>query len=100
MKYEYYNENTDIVDEELEGLKDDLRKKRDEIMKEADALNERGEELNKMEKRAELLGKDAYKFKERANQIRRARCIKIVIAITSVLVLGAIVGIIIWATSK
>ena len=71
-------------------------------MKDADALNKRGEELNKMEKRAraELLGKDAYEFKERANQIRRARCIKIVIAITSVLVLGAIVGIIIWATSK
>ena len=29
MKYEYYNENTDIVDEELEKLKDGLRKKRD-----------------------------------------------------------------------
>lgn len=100
MTYEYYVTNTEVVSEKLEGLKEVMNQFRDEVVKAADALNVRGEELIKMEEKANILKDDSYSFKKGAIQVRKTECKrKWGLTIGIILVVGAIIGIIIWAAS-
>ena len=97
MKYEYYTENTEIVDEKLEELKKEMMKFKDEVVKAADALNERGDLLEEMQAKATNLVNDSYEFKDKATQVRKTECKKKVIYIVVIAVIVVvIIGIIIW----
>ena len=95
MKYDYYTENTEIVDEKLEELKNVIMKFKDEVVKAADVLNERGVLLEEMQAKATNLVNDSYEFKEKATQVRKTECKKkiIYIVVIAVIVL-VIIGII------
>ena len=41
MKMEYYNNNTEIVSDSIQGLKNEMMKFKDEVFKAAESLNER-----------------------------------------------------------
>ena len=100
MKYEYYTENTEIVDEKIEQLKNVMMKFKDEVVKAADALNERGDLLDEMQAKADDLVKDSYEYKDKATQVRKTECKKkviyiVVIAVIVVVIIGIIIGIIV-----
>ena len=47
MKFEYYNENTEVVDEQLVELKKQMRNQGEGIIfRASEVLNERGDSLN------------------------------------------------------
>ena len=72
MKYEYYNEHTEIVDEQLEALKEAMKNERykNAIVKYTSKLETRGGALNEMQQKASELDNDDYEFKKRAHQFR------------------------------
>ena len=99
MKYEYYTENTEIVDEKLEGLKSAMMKFKDEVVKAADALNERGDLLNEMQNKAKDLEQDSYSFKKGAIKVRRTECKKkacyIAIIVAALLIIALVIYLIV-----
>lgn len=93
MKFDYYDKNTEIVDEKLQDLKKVMMNFKDEVIKAADALNERGEMLSEMQIKAKDLEADGYSFKKGAIQVRKTECkkkacyISIIVAIILVVIL-------------
>ena len=74
MKFEYYNENTEIVSDSLQGLKNEMMKFKDEVFQAAESLNERGELLNEMQNKAKDLESDSYTYKRNAIKVRKTEC--------------------------
>ena len=100
MKYDYYTENSHIVDEKLEKLKGVMDQFLVEVKKSADALDERGEKLTEMELKAETLEKDSYTFKKKATEVRWLECRrKWGLIVVIVLVVILIIGLLIWDAS-
>ena len=76
LKLEYYNENTDIVSDSLQNLKNKMMEYKDEVLKAAESLNERGEYLNEMQNKASDLENNSFKYREHAEDVRRKECRK------------------------
>ena len=76
MKFEYYNANTEIVSESLQGLKNQMMEFKDEVFKAAEALNERGDQLKEMQNKATDLESDSYNYLGGAKKVRRVECRK------------------------
>ena len=76
MKFELYNENTEIVSDSLQGLKNEMMKFKDEVFKAAESLNERGDLLNEMQNKANDLENDSFRYVDNAKDVRRAECRK------------------------
>ena len=76
MKFELYNENTEIVSDSLQGLKNEMMKFKDEVFKAAESLNERGDLLNEMQNKANDLENDSFRYVNNAKDVRRAECRK------------------------
>ena len=76
LKFQYYNENTEIVSDSLQGLKNEMMKFKDEVFKAAESLNERGDLLNDMQNKAEGLETGSLSYKKAAEEVRRAECRK------------------------
>ena len=74
MKYEYYNENTEIISDQLQGLKTVMMQYKDEVFKAAESLNERGDLLNEMQNKAKDLESDSYSYKKNAIKVRKTEC--------------------------
>ena len=74
MKFEYYNENTEVVSDSLQGLKNEMMKFKDEVFQAAESLNERGELLNEMQNKAKDLESDSYTYKRNAIKVRKTEC--------------------------
>jgi len=74
MKFEYYNENTEVVSDSLQGLKNQMMKFKDEVFQAAESLNERGELLNEMQNKAKDLESDSYTYKRNAIKVRKTEC--------------------------
>ena len=73
MKFEYYLENPDTVDEKLNDLKKDLKNKYNQDMKIAiDALHERAEDS--ILRRNESLRVNAFKFKKMSSPVISLEC--------------------------
>ena len=73
MKFEYYLENPDTVDEKLNDLKKDLKNKYNQDMKIAiDALHERAEDS--ILRRNESLRVNAFKFKKKSSPVISLEC--------------------------
>ena len=76
MKFEYFNENTEIISDKLQGLKNVMMQYKDEVFKAAESLNERGDLLNEMQNKAKDLESDSYSYKKNAIKVRRTECCK------------------------
>ena len=96
LKLEYYNENTDIVSDSLQKLKNKMIEYKDEVLKAAESLNERGEYLNEMQNKASDLENNSFKYREHAEDVRRKECRKKACTIGIICgVVGAIILIIV-----
>ena len=95
MKFDYYDKNTEIVDEQLEGLKNVMKSFKNEVMKAASDLETRGGALNEMQNKASELESDSYTFKKRAHQVKMTECKKKAIYIGVILAIVAIIVLII-----
>ena len=91
MKFEYYNENTEIISDKLQGLKNVMMQYKDEVFKAADALNERGDLLNEMQNKAKDLENDSYSFKKGAIKVRQTECKRKAKYILGILLIVAII---------
>ena len=92
LKLEYYNENTDIVSDSLQKLKNKMMEYKDEVLKAAESLNERGEYLNEMQNKASDLENSSFKYRDLAGDVRRKECPKK--ACTIGIICGVVVAII------
>ena len=92
LKLEYYNENTDIVSDSLQNLKNKMMEYKDEVLKAAESLNERGEHLNEMQNKASDLENSSFKYRDLAGDVRRKECRKK--ACTIGIICGVVVAII------
>jgi len=95
MKFDYYNENTEIVSEKLENLKGVMNQYQVQVSKAAKELNERGELLNEMQNKARDLENDSFNFKKGAIKVRKVECSKKVWSIVAIIVVILIVVLII-----
>ena len=76
MYFIKYNENTEIVSDSIQGLKEDMMKFKDEVFKAAESLNERGDLLKEMQNKATDLENDSFSYKKAAGDVRKAECRK------------------------
>ena len=95
MKFDYYNENTEIVSEKIENLKGVMNQYQIQVSKAAKELNERGELLNEMQNKAKDLENDSFNFKKGAIKVRKVECSKKVWSIVAIIVVILIVVLII-----
>ena len=93
MKFEYYNENTEVVSDNIQELKGVMMKYKDQVFQAAESLNERGDLLNEMQNKARDLETDSYSYKNNATKVKNAECRKkatyigIIVGIVAVIVL-------------
>ena len=71
MKYELFNENTEISSEAIHNLKEEILKMRDEVFEASNLLNQREDELNNMNKKAEQLAVESEHLRKGARQVRK-----------------------------
>ena len=76
MKFEYYNENTEVVSDNIQELKGVMMKYKDQVFQAAESLNERGDLLNEMQNKARDLETDSYSYKNNATKVKNAECRK------------------------
>ena len=88
MKFEFYNENTDVVSDNIRELQGVINKYKDQVFQAAESLNERGDLLNEMQNKARDLETDSYSYKNNATKVKNAECRK------KATYIGIIVGIV------
>lgn len=96
MKFDYFNENTDVSSEATGRLKEEMSKMKDEVISASGLLNERGEKIQVISKKAEELTSDSNTFYRNAKRVRKAECMKKVklyggIALAGLIVLYVII---------
>lgn len=72
MKFDYFNENTEVTSESLENLKNELNRMKDEVFKANQELMVRNEKLEEMENKAQELESSSRAFKHGAIKVRKA----------------------------
>ena len=72
MKYEYYNENKEVINESTQKLMDEIFKMKDDVLNASDLLNERHDKLNNVNDKAGSLRETSYKYKAGATKVKRA----------------------------
>ena len=102
MKYDYYNENKDVINESTQILMDEIFKMKDDVINASDLLNERGDKLSEVKDKAGNLAQHSYKYKSAATKVKKStsrKKIKIIIGIIAavlVLVFFIIISICGW----
>ena len=102
MKYDYYNENKDVINESTQKLMDEIFKMKDDVINASDLLNERGDKLSEVKDKAGNLAEHSYKYKSAATKVKKStsrKKIKIIIGIIAavlVLVFFIIISICGW----
>ena len=72
MKFDYYNENTDIVSESLQNLKNEIIKMNDQVNIARKELMERGEKVGELENKSNGLKEASVSFKQGAIKLRKS----------------------------
>ena len=72
MKYDYYNENKDVINESTQKLMDEIFKMKDDVINASDLLNERGDKLSEVKDKAGNLAKHSYKYKSSATKVKKS----------------------------
>ena len=70
MKYDYYNENKEVINESTQKLMDEIFKMKDDMLNASELLNERGEKMNEVNNKAEGLVKTSYNYKKTATKVK------------------------------
>jgi hypothetical protein len=96
MKYEYYNENTEVSSEAIQNLKAEMLRMRDEVLEASGLLNQTNEALNIMTSKAETLAQDSESHKKQAVQVKKKEnwkkiCFWIAIAVIILLIVYFII---------
>ena len=93
MKYEYFNENKDVVNESTQKLVDEIFKMKEDVLNASELLNERADKIEKVNNTAEDLA-DSHKYKRVAEHVKKEtnkRKIYFIIGIVSSLLVLAYV---------
>ena len=70
MKYDYFNENKDVGDEELQNIKKQLQTARDEMLYKFLTTTD-PDKIKEMDNKAEKLAQDSYLMKKNAIKVRQ-----------------------------
>ena len=78
MKYQYFNENTDVSSETVQNLKSEMMRMKDEVLQASGLLSQREQEINSMTVKAESLAIGSEDYKKRATKVKKKeRTIKV-----------------------
>ena len=72
LKYEYYNENKEVINESTQKLMDEIFKMKDDVLNASDLLNERHDKLNNVNDKAGSLAEHSKSYKAAATKVRKA----------------------------
>lgn len=90
MKYQFFNENTDVSSETVQNLKSEMMRMKDEVLQASGLLNQREEEINNMTEKAESLAMSSNEYKKGATVVKKkekSKKIYVIIGILLVLLL-------------
>jgi len=95
-KYEYFNENKEVINETTQKLMDEIFKMKDDVLDASDLLNDRGDKIATVNNKAESLVESSHKYKVAATKVRKAnqskKCYIIAgISVGSLIVIYAII---------
>ena len=71
MKFEFFNENTDVSSEALQNIKNEMLKMKEEVFKASEELNIREGKLSEMENKAVQLNVASNSYKQGAIKVRK-----------------------------
>lgn len=71
MKYQFFNENTDVSSETVQNLKSEMMRMKDEVLQASGLLNQRQEEINNMTEKAESLAISSDEHKKGATYVKK-----------------------------
>ena len=71
MKYQFFNENTDVSSETVQNLKSEMMRMKDEVLQASGLLNQRQEEINNMTEKAESLAINSDEHKKGATYVKK-----------------------------
>ena len=71
MKYQFFNENTDVSSETVQNLKSEMMRMKDEVLQASGLLNQREEEINNMTEKAESLAMSSDEYKKGATVVKK-----------------------------
>lgn len=99
MKYEYFNENKEVINESTRKLRDEIFRMKDEILNASDSLNLRGDKLQNVNDKADNLQKTSYNYRKGATRVRKSESNKktwiIIGTVGSILVIGYFLSVIV-----
>ena len=91
-KFEYFNENTHLVSEKIEQLKNSMASYKDEVFRAADSLNLREDLLNDMNERAENMANESLTYKLGAIKVKKLECGKKAWTIIGIIIVVLIIA--------
>ena len=77
MKYQFFNENTDVSSETVQNLKSEMIRMKDEVLQASGLLNQREEEINNMNQKAESLAMSSNDYKKGATLVKKKQSKKV-----------------------
>ena len=91
MKYQFFNENTDVSSETVQNLKSEMMRMKDEVLQASGLLNQREEEINNMNQKAESLAMSSNDYKKGATLVKKKEQSKKVYLILGLILLALII---------
>ena len=76
MKFDYFNENSDISNESIGRIKDEMSKMKDEVLSASGLLDERGGNIEILGKKSDNLSNNSNTFYKNASRVRKAEMMK------------------------
>ena len=76
MKFDYFNENSDISNESIGRIKDEMSKMKDEVLNASGLLDERGGKIEILGEKSDNLSKGSNAFYKNAKRVRKAEMMK------------------------
>ena len=71
MKFEYFNENKEVVSELIQKFSDEIRRIKEDVLNASEILNERGDKVEKVNNKAEDLAETSHKYKRVAEKVKK-----------------------------
>ena len=86
MKYEFFNENTEVSSEIVNNLKNEMIKMRNEVYEASGLLNERNDIVNTTNDKAQSLFQDSESHKKRAVKVKKTEKKKKILVIIGIII--------------
>lgn len=91
MKYEFFNENTEVTSETIQNLKSEMMKMKDEVLEASGLLNQKSELLNTISAKAENLVKDSESHRKQAVQVKKTEQKKKIYVIIGIVLVALLI---------